>query len=83
MLTNALVSPGRPLPIVATVSVPSPYEDVVRVAPCEAQGTPDLVRALYDHAESPKAWLEVEAVPWGALPFAGTMATDILISVEE
>lgn len=77
------MSPGRPLPIGATVSVPTPYEDVVRVAPREAQGTPDFVRALYDPAESPKAWLEVEAVLWRALPFAGIMVMAIFISVEE
>lgn len=77
------MSAGCPLPIGATVFVPSSYEDVVRVAPREAQGTPDLVRALYDPAESPRAWLEVEAVPWRALPFAGIMVTEIFISVEK
>lgn len=77
------MSPGCPLPFDTTVSVPTPYEDVVRVAPREAQGALDLVSALINPAESPRAWHEVEAVAWGDLPYAGIMVTAIFIAVEE
>lgn len=77
------MSSRRPPPVGTTVAVPTPYKDVLRVTTREAQATVAHMRALYDPAESLGACLEVVAILWRTLPFAGAIASLIFISVEE
>lgn len=82
-LTNALVIFGCPSAVETGVLITTSYKDIPGVASSEVRRTILMMSARLVRAECLGAISEVIPVLWRIVPFTGSLATLICISVEK